>query len=141
MDNIFWFRRDLRLQDNVALNEAISAAKNELGKVALCFSIEPKSFEKLSGVRQLSLIESAKALSDSVAGNLILKFREADDALVELAHKLKVKTVFATRAFDPAGIEQQNRVGFALQRLDDTLQALLKVTTVFGTGQQSAHVQ
>jgi len=140
MTTLFWFRRDLRLQDNVALNEAIKAAGAEKNDVALAYCIDPKEFAELTGIRQHSLIESARALDTSVENSLIIRNQSPEVALVELAKKLKLKTVYATRAFDPAGVAQQNGVGLALQAagvylsLHDSNYAIAPGTIVKGDG-------
>jgi deoxyribodipyrimidine photo-lyase len=117
MTALFWFRRDLRLQDNVALNEAIKAAVAERSDIALAYCIDPAGFARLSGIRQHSLVESARALKASVQDSLVIRNQPPMLALVDLAKKLKLKTVFATRAFDPAGVAEQNSVGLALQEI------------------------
>jgi deoxyribodipyrimidine photo-lyase len=117
MTALFWFRRDLRLQDNVALNEAIKAAVAERSDTALAYCIDPAGFARLSGIRQHSLVESARALNASVQDSLIIRNQPPMLALVDLAKKLKLKTVFATRAFDPDGVAEQNSVGLALQEI------------------------
>ena len=117
MTALFWFRRDLRLQDNVALNEAIKAAVAERSDIALAYCIDPAGFARLSGIRQHSLVESARALNASVQDSLIIRNQPPMSALVDLAKKLKLKTVFATRAFDPSGVAEQNSVGLALQEI------------------------
>lgn len=140
MTALFWFRRDLRLQDNVALNQAIGAAVAEKTDVALAYCIDPKEFAELSGIRQHSLIESIKALNSSVENSLIIRNQNPTVALVELAKKLQLKTVFATRAFDPNGVALQNKVGLALKEigvflsLHDSNYAIAPGTIVKGDG-------
>ena len=110
MPQIFWFRRDLRLQDNLALNQAIATSSD--GIVYPFFAYRRNEFEKLSGQRQHSLVESLRSLKKSLDGNLSVIETEK---LSELAQKLEVEVVYATRAFDPIGIAEQNHVGLALK--------------------------
>ncbi len=116
MTVIFWFRRDLRLQDNKALNSAVRASRENVGVDLLPLHwVKPDAFGQLSGIRQHSLVESLTALNKSLAGNLrVVKF----DAAVEFAKlliSLGPSFVFATRAFDPEGIAEQTEVANALE--------------------------
>lgn len=50
MATVFWFRRDLRLQDNVALNRAITAAiEDGSRKLAPTYLVDLDKFDGLSG--------------------------------------------------------------------------------------------
>lgn len=117
MPQLFWFRRDLRLQDNIALNRAIAAASDN--RIAICYSYNRTIFEKLSGPRQHSLIESLRSLNSSLENKLMI-IQEGE--LVRIATELKVDRVYATRAFDPEGVAQQNAMGLALKEQNIFLQ-------------------
>lgn len=120
MSQVFWFRRDLRLQDNVALNQAISSAiEDGSRKVTLAYLVDLEAFEGLSPARQHSLKESLESLSSSVNGNLIIRQSKSTDGLaqelVRVARAAGADTVFATRAFDPDGVSEQNAIGLTLK--------------------------
>lgn len=120
MSQVFWFRRDLRLNDNVALNAAISAAQQDgSNQVALTYLVDLDYFEKLSPVRQHSLVESLDSLGVSVDRRLIIRhargLSEIAQELVQVAKAAGAATVHATRAFDPSGVAEQNAVGLALK--------------------------
>jgi deoxyribodipyrimidine photo-lyase len=118
---LFWFRRDLRLNDNPALNAAIrgSVADGD-SKVAAVYAVDLDAFHSLSGIRQHSLVASLDALGASMERMLTIRHASAAagvtvaQALVAQALAAGTKTVHATRAFDPAGVAEQNSVGFAL---------------------------
>lgn len=115
MSVIFWFRRDLRLEDNEALNAAIAHARGSLSaRVIATYAFDLNAFEALEPIRSHSLVESLKALKESLDGALfIVSSRETDAVAKSLAtHALEsqANTVFATRAFDPAGIREQQQV-------------------------------
>ncbi len=120
MTTIFWFRRDLRLADNIALNAAIEASSN--GQVAPFYAVDSKVFYDLEGIRQHSIFESLVALDASLDGNLTVSNDAAWTALPKLAQAHVTKSVFATRAFDPEGVAEQNRVGEALAALAISLE-------------------
>jgi len=121
MAQVFWFRRDLRLQDNVALNSAISAARQDGSKqVALTYLVDLDDFENLSPVRQHSLVESLDMLGASVSRRLIIRQargrKDLAAELVAVAQAAGADTVHATRAFDPNGVAEQNEFGLALKQ-------------------------
>ncbi len=116
MPAIFWFRRDLRLQDNEALNKA---AEHDGGSVRPVYLLSSTDFAALEGIRQHSLVESLRSLDGDVSGALTIisesGWHAAAERLASLATSTGAKYVFATRAFDPAGIAEQNVVGLALK--------------------------
>lgn len=121
MARIFWFRRDLRLQDNVALNQAIDAAKADGdATVYPIYLSEPAAYSKLSGIRQHSTTASLVALTKTVQDTLSVA--RSVQELGSMAQAAGVLTVHATRSFDPAGVAEQTAVGLALKSLGIFLQ-------------------
>jgi deoxyribodipyrimidine photo-lyase len=121
MSRVFWFRRDLRLNDNLALNAAIrGSAKDGDPRVTAAYALDLDAFHSLSGIRQHSLIASLAALDQSMGQMLSIRHASQKSGssiastLVALARKAGAQKVHATRAFDPAGIAEQNSVGTAL---------------------------
>ena len=106
MTVLFWFTRDLRLQDNPALNAAV---RNGGGSVAAVYQLDAPGYERLEGIRQHSLTESLRALSASMGDAL-----NVVTDLVATARATAANRVFATRLFDPQGKREQLRVGRAL---------------------------
>lgn len=147
MARVFWFRRDLRLQDNPALNQAILGAQADGdSQVVPYYPVNLDDFNALSGIRQHSLIESLNALSGSLERKLT--HQQASKAngttteglTVKLAQAAGAKFVHAARAFDPAGVEEQNRFGLALKdagihlQLDGSYYAVAPGSIVKGDG-------
>jgi len=93
---VFLFGRDLRLQDNEALSYAASVA-TELIPLYLM----PTDFDQLAPIRQHSLMESLRSLSDSLPGGLQISRLPLEDALSSLG---SVEKVIATKAFDTGGM-------------------------------------
>lgn len=144
MARIFWFRRDLRLQDNIALNAAIAGAIDD-GDKQVCglYALELPSFQELSGIRQWSLHASLDALGAAMDRKLVIQQVETGQisaAIVKAAKAASAKYVHATRAFDPQGVAEQNQVGVALQaegiflQLDDSYYAVPPGTVIKGDG-------
>ena len=131
MARIFWFRRDLRLQDNIALNQAVSGANTD-GDNQVCglYALDTNAFFELSGIRQHSLIASLESLGASMGRKLVIRHGSVAESVVATALAAGAKTVHATRAFDPAGVAEQNSVGLALKaagvhlQLDDSYYAV-----------------
>jgi deoxyribodipyrimidine photo-lyase len=122
MTRIFWFRRDLRLQDNEALTRCAEAAITDGDSQVLgCFTFEMKTFENLSGIRQHSLVASMEALSSSMSGSLHVLPGHSAEALAALAKQREIQYVHATESFDPAGILEQEQVAKALAAIGKTL--------------------
>ncbi|MFM5905781.1 MAG: cryptochrome/photolyase family protein [Micrococcales bacterium] len=120
MTAVYWFRRDNRLGDNLALNRAIEAAMAADDRTVFAFSLlVEEHFEGLSALRRDSILASVGALSASMAGRLnvihALDSAGAVASFAKAAKNLGVDKVFATRAFDPKGVAEQNTVGLALR--------------------------
>jgi deoxyribodipyrimidine photo-lyase len=128
---VFWFRRDLRLQDNIALNAAVAGAKGD-GDSQVCglYPVNTDTFYALSGIRQHSLIASLDALGASMDRKLVIRHGDVAESVVAAALATAASTVHATRSFDPAGVAEQNQVGLALKaagvhlQLDDSYYAV-----------------
>jgi deoxyribodipyrimidine photo-lyase len=122
MSRIFWFRKDLRLQDNEALTRCAEAAITDGDSMVLgCFTFETKTFEKLSGIRQHSLVASLEALDSSMAGSLHVLAGNCAEALANLAKQSDVEFVHATESFEPAGILEQEKVAKSLAAIGKRL--------------------
>lgn len=115
MATVFWFRRDLRLGDNIALNAAIRAAGAAGDRSVLAtYAVDTDAFAALAGIRQHSLTESLRSLSADLDGALNVFQGPAASAILKAAKLAKASEVYATRAFDPQGVAEQNAVGKTL---------------------------
>ena len=116
MSVVFWFRRDLRLQDNEALSFAASQ-----GEVSPVFAI-PDDFESLTPIRQHSLLASLTSLdADLPKGLGVLRNLEA---LASFVKESGAKRVIATRSFDPRGMLEQARLSELLFPLGIALELI-----------------
>lgn len=119
MKSVFWFRRDLRLQDNEALSSAFEYANEGIAALYMFNKVE---YQELEGIRQHSLTESIRSLSIDIAGALsvaqVKNIQEFVDQLVAVCKEVSTNKVFAMRSFDPKGISEQNAVGLALKQAD-----------------------
>jgi len=116
MSSVFWFRKDLRLQDNEALAKAVHAASLTTDNTVYCVSgFNSASFEKLEGIRQHSLTESIKSLDRSLAGKLnLVRSTSGKELAQELITACSVSgsvEVYAMQVFDPELVAEQEIVG------------------------------
>ena len=109
MSVAFWFRRDLRLQDNEALTAAFESSPDG---VAAFYMFNKPDYLSLQGIRQHSLTESLRSLSLDIAGYLnILEVTSTSEFAKRLSTACKesnISKVFAMKSFDPKGIEEQS---------------------------------
>lgn len=110
-DCIVWFRRDLRLDDNPALNRAVSQE----------FSVFPIFIQDDDGERPWSCGEASRwwlyyalvRLNQAVArhgGQLEVCLGDPEKILTTFVRKLKVKAVYWNRIYDPAAIARDARI-------------------------------
>jgi len=113
---IFWFRRDRRLQDNLALNSCADAAIADGDKTLIpVFWYNGSDYESLSGLRQHSVSESLKALDESIGSSLEVIDSPDMRGLVDYAATAKVRFIHATESFDPEGIAEQRALAAKLK--------------------------
>lgn len=115
MSTVFWFRRDLRLQDNEALIAAFADQSTKQSDVAAVYMFDKESFLELEGIRQHSLHASLKSLSEDMGNLLHIIQTNAPEQfaieIVEVCSEVESLKVFATESFDPKGILEQEVVG------------------------------
>ena len=105
------FRRDLRLADNTALNEALRAGK----PVLAVFIIDPYLMKRWqhSSRRMAFLFQSLQQLKDAVqerGGTLGLLTGEAEAVLPPLIIRFEIDRVFVNRGYSPYGRKQDLRL-------------------------------
>ena len=112
MKTLFWFRRDRRIQDNLALKLAAEAS-SELHTLF----VFPQWLQSRSPLRQHSILQSAKSLDASLPGGLSVTTGNSADAIASYCKVHEIEKVFATRGFDTSGIAVQGEVEQELARL------------------------
>ncbi len=108
MTQLWWARRDLRLDDSPALLEAQSD-----GPAAAVFAWTPP-LHFWSGRRRAHLARVLWSLRDSTGGALAVRRGSAADAVVEAARTADAQVVFAAREYTPSGVREQDGVAAAL---------------------------
>ena len=105
MASIFWFRRDLRVEDHPALNMAIESAVADGDGVVYGLVSENDYVElsTLSPIRQESMYASWRAL-DAQLGLGLTRVEDALETIIDRAQSLKVQKVFVSAAYDPLSV-------------------------------------
>lgn len=114
---LFWFRRDRRIQDNLALKVAADSSE-ELHTLF----VFPRWLTERSLLRQHSIVESARALSNSLPAGLSVSHDNPAQAIADYCRSNAIDKVFATRSFDTEGIAIQEEVQLELNELHIALQ-------------------
>ena len=108
---IHWFRRDLRLADNTALNAALAAHDCV---VPVYIVSEWQGEHRWTGApRQEFLCGCLASLSrnlEATGGRLVIRQGDADAVLRELARETGAEAIFFNRDPDPFGREMEARV-------------------------------
>jgi deoxyribodipyrimidine photo-lyase len=118
---IFWFRRDLRLEDNPALMHALERAE---GDVVATFVIDPALCAGAGPARTHYLRATLGALDESLGCTLVVRQGEPGEELRRLASETGAREVVATEDFAPAGRERDEEVGRDLASSGVTLTLL-----------------
>lgn len=112
MPALLWFRRDLRLHDNPALDAAMRQSTD--GSVAGLFVIDPV-LEAASGpVRLEWLRRSLSELNEQLAGRLIILRGNPREVVLRVARELAVDGVFVSRDFGNYGHQRDLAVASSL---------------------------
>ncbi len=116
MTSIIWFRQDLRLEDNPALNAALARG----GAVVPVFiwSPEEEGAWPAGGASRWWLHQSLKSLANDLAkrgSSLIIAKGRALEVLTDLCAKTKATFVTWNRRFEPAAIARDTAVKSALK--------------------------
>jgi len=116
--NIFWFRRDLRLDDNAGLYHALKSSKavlpvfifdsNILGK------LENKADRRVAFIHEALLSMQQKLLS--LGSSLIVLNDTPGNAFKELANKYNIAAVYTNHDYEPYAIARDEMVAGILQQ-------------------------
>lgn len=121
--NIFWFKRDLRLSGNPALEAAAAS-----GDVVPLFIFDPRFARALHTPRGAYLAESVSALNALLDGTLVCRFGNPAQELTQLVRAIRATAapstqvrVFSTASHTAIGATRDAEVADALRSIDATL--------------------
>jgi deoxyribodipyrimidine photo-lyase len=104
--SIIWFRRDLRIGDHPALNEAI---KNS-DEIVPVFILDPTLINAAGSKRLAYLGQSLRALDQSLNGGLHLMVGDVVEVLKELQERYGADEVHISAEYEPYGAARDARV-------------------------------
>lgn len=112
MPSVHWFRRDLRISDNPALNEArASAAPDALAQVAGLFILDPALWSASGSPRRDYLVASLRRLNAQLGGRLIVRTGDPAVIAAQVAREAGAVGVYVSQSFEPYG--RQRDMGVA----------------------------
>jgi deoxyribodipyrimidine photo-lyase len=117
MSRIFWFRKDLRLQDNQALAHAANLANEDEDKTLYPVFFLPKGYLDQTPLLQHSVFASVQALGLDLQNRLSIFDKDPRRVMASIAMALGVTSVVATESFDKKGIAEQVLVFEALAKI------------------------
>jgi deoxyribodipyrimidine photo-lyase len=113
---IMWFRRDLRLSDHPALLAAIENSD----EIVPVFILDPKQNTKSGGKRLAYMINSIRALDESLGNNLHVYRADQVEVLKELMARYNATEVHISKEYEPYGAARDERVRAAGINLIET---------------------
>ena len=119
MAQMMWFRRDLRVADNPALQEAARlAALDSDPRLLAVVLIDPGLWPTWGAPKQAYLIDSLKELNASLNGNLMVVHGKAQEVIPELAKKYGVAGVHSAADYSGYGIARDNQIADDLAKVN-----------------------
>ncbi len=109
MTSVMWFRRDLRVAGNAALEAA--AAR---GPVLALFVIDPVLVASSGGARLRFLRESLGALDAALGGRLVIRVGDPRVVVPAVAAEVNASTVYVARDYTPYGRTRDRSVSEVL---------------------------
>ncbi len=110
--NIFWFRRDLRLDDNQGLFEALNSSLPVLGififDTEILNALESKSDARLQFIH--SRIQIINKLLEPHGSNILVIHNNVEEAFAQIISDYNVRKVFCNRDYEPYAKERDQKV-------------------------------
>jgi deoxyribodipyrimidine photo-lyase len=107
---VIWFRRDLRLSDHPALNEAAAGAD----EVVPLFVVDPRLWRTAGGARREYLLRSLQSLDGAMDNSLVCREGDPASAVAAVAQEVGASSVHVSADFGPYGSARDLAVERAL---------------------------
>lgn len=114
MSVVMWFRRDLRRQDNPALNAALQEAAQAGSLVTPIVMIDDSMWPGWNQSKQYYLSQSLHSLNISLDGSLVVRHGKPAQQVVEVALAVGAKSVHIAADYTPEGMARDSEVEVAL---------------------------
>ena len=115
---IHWFRRDLRVSDNVALSEAARRAETVIP--VFIFEDAFRTGPEVGAARLAFLLKSVESLRKNLLGlgyTLVIRCGKSEDILPALANETGAQAVFANKRYEPYAQRRDERITSALLKV------------------------
>ncbi len=115
--NVFWFRRDLRLDDNAGLFQALNSSETVLPIFIFdpdILSELPKDDARVTFIYQQ--LEKINAELEKHRSSLAVFYGEPEKVFSEIIKKHRVKAVFANRDYEPYARKRDKAVSDLLEK-------------------------
>ncbi len=106
---LWWIRRDLRREDNPALNAAAAA-----GRVVPLFIVDDALWGPSGAARRAWMVGALEALDRSIGGHLVVRSGDPALEVAAVAREVGAATVYAAADFGPYGRRRDDAVVAAL---------------------------
>ena len=108
---IVWLRRDLRLEDNTALRNALAEEKN----VQLLFIFDPAILDRLEkdDARVSFIFEQLRAIDKKVqekGSSVLIRFGAPNDVFSELQQEIGLHSIYINHDYEPYAIERDRQI-------------------------------
>jgi len=109
--NIFWFRRDLRFDDNIGLYQAL-----QRGNVLPVFIFDRNILDKLSNTRDHRInfihreVLKLKNELEKIGSSLLVFHDTPRNVFKDLVSKYKIQAVFFNHDYEPYAIERDDKI-------------------------------
>jgi deoxyribodipyrimidine photo-lyase len=113
--NLFWFRRDFRLEDNRGLHEALKA-----GPGLLLFIFDQDILQPLpdDDPRVQFIHEQVARLHDQLEGRLLIKMGHPGEIFREIIEEFPIKNVYCNHDYEPYAIKRDDEIKNLLAKND-----------------------
>ena len=108
---IVWLRRDLRLEDNTALRNALAEEKN----VQLLFIFDPAILDRLEkdDARVSFIFEQLRAIDEKVqekGSSVLIRFGAPEDVFSELQQEISLNSIYINHDYEPYATERDRQI-------------------------------
>lgn len=116
--SVFWFRRDLRLEDNAGLYHALKIS----GTVLPIFIFDKKILDKLENKKDKRIefihnaINNLKDQLNALGSSIKVFYKTPENAFAELVAEYDITNVYANYDYEPYANERDNAIKFFLHK-------------------------
>ncbi|OOG73115.1 deoxyribodipyrimidine photo-lyase [Algoriphagus sp. A40] len=114
---LFWFRRDLRLEDNTGLFYALQQEKNVLPLFIFDRNILEKLDDKADARVEFihTQLAEIKSRLEQKGSSLLIRFGTPEEVFQELLEKFDIQTVYTNRDYEPYAKSRDSRIDTLLK--------------------------